>query len=135
MFSMNTGTIAIARFLRDEINPLLAFRDIDTVAARALGKHDEVGGMTGARKGLQFLDAPRIQFAAFDEEADLTAQYPLDPRRVPDGFIAQHRNGDRPSAPGDRAEQDGVEQADMVADEQDSGVCARRRSAPWTRRK
>ena len=63
-----------ARFLRDEINPGLAWTDVDAVAARAFGKHEQMKIFSGAAKFLQLADASGIQFPALNKKTDLTAQ-------------------------------------------------------------
>ena len=81
-----------ARFLGDVIEARLTWADADTVAACAFRKNDEVKIACGTAKLLQFADAARIEFAAFEEEADAAAENAFEPGGVPDGFVAENEN-------------------------------------------
>src|ERR1051325_11936481 len=72
------------RFLGNEINPRLTWRDLEAVTPCAFGKHDQIKLFACPAKGLQLLDAPGIELAAFEQKPDAAAQHLLEPRGVPD---------------------------------------------------
>jgi hypothetical protein len=106
-----------ARFLGDVIETRLTGADAKTVAPSAFGKNDEVKFVRGAAKFLEFANAPRIEFAAFEKKANAAAENPFNPGVVPDGFVAQNKNRITTRTPAESAEQNGVEEADVIADE------------------
>jgi hypothetical protein len=107
-----------ARFLRDEIDSRLAWADVDAIAARAFGKNEQMKIFSATAKFLQLADASGIQFPAFDEKTDFAAQDFFQPGSVPDIFVAQRQDGIAAGTPAQPAEQNCVEQADVVGDEQ-----------------
>jgi len=106
------------RGLRDVVQTRLAGADMDTVATCAFGKYDERALAARATKGLEFSDAVRVQLPAFEQEPDRGAQHLLEPGCVPHLAIAEHENRVTTRAPADRTEQDGVNEADVIADNQ-----------------
>ena len=82
-----------ARFLGDVIEAWLARADADAVATRAFRKDDEVKFIRGSTKFLQFANTAGIEFAAFEQKADAAAENPFDPGSMPDGFVAENKNG------------------------------------------
>jgi hypothetical protein len=68
-----------ARFLGDVIETRLTWPDAQSVAARALGKNNQVKFARGAAKFLQFADAAGIEFAAFEKKTDPAAENAFDP--------------------------------------------------------
>jgi hypothetical protein len=106
-----------ARFLRDVVEAGLARSNTDTVAASALGKNDEVKFTGCSAKVPEFANASGIKFATFEEEANAAAEKALSPRVVPDSLVAENKNGITTGTPTESAEQNRIEQADVVADE------------------
>jgi len=104
--------------LRDVVQAWLAGRDVDAVTTRAF-REDHERELTGcATKGFQLLDAARVQLPTFQQKADVVAEKSFDPGRVPDLAVAEHDNRVTARTPAKRAEQHGVDEADVVADEQ-----------------
>ena len=52
-----------------------------------------------------------------EQETNSAAQKIFEPRSSPDGFVAEHQNWITTRTPAERAEQNRVEQADVVADQ------------------
>lgn len=107
-----------ASFLGDVVKTWLAGADSNAVASSAFGKNDEVKLGGCAAKILEFANAPRVKFTAFEKKADAAAEKSLKPGGMPDGFITENQYRIAPGAPAQTAQQNGVEQADVVADKQ-----------------
>jgi len=105
-------------FLRDVVNPGLAGAHVNAVTTRALGEDNQMKLAAGPRKILQVANAAGIELAALQEETNPAAQEPLDPGCVPHVPIPQDKDRITLRPPAKRAEQDGVEQADVIANKQ-----------------
>jgi len=105
-------------FLGDVVKPRLAGANANAIAARAFRKNDKVKLARCAAEVLEFANAARVEFAAFEKKADAAAENSLKPGGMPDGFIAQNQNWKTPGTPAETAEQNGVQQADVVADKE-----------------
>ena len=106
-----------ARFLRDVVEAGLARANADTVSTRAFWKNDEVKFTGGASKVLKFANTAGIEFATFEQETNAAAEKALSPGVVPDSLVAENKNGITTGTPTESAEQNRIEQADVVADE------------------
>lgn len=99
-------------------NSGLASGYVHAVAARAFGEHDEMKLFASATELLKFVDAIRVVLPAFQQKTDLAAEKFFESVSVPDRFVAEHDDGITIRPPAKCAEQDGVEQADVVADKE-----------------
>jgi|SRR5712664_4003694 len=82
-----------ARFLGDVIEARLARADAEAIATGAFGKNDEVKFVRGTAEFLEFTNTPGVEFAAFEEETDAAAEKPPNPGCMPNGFVAENKNG------------------------------------------
>jgi hypothetical protein len=106
------------RLVGDVVQPWLAGADLHAVAARALGKNHQVKLPAGAAKRLQLKNPGVIKLPTFQQKADGAAQQAFDSRGMPDGFVAEYQDRIAPGPPAERAKQEGVEQADVIANEE-----------------
>ena len=88
---------------------------MDSISARAFGINHEVELRGQTREFGELFYPARIEAAAVQKEADVPAEGPFDPGRVPHVFVTE--NFDRVTArtPAERAQQNGIEQADVIA--------------------
>jgi hypothetical protein len=115
--SKENGDHRQARFLGDVIESGLARTDANAVASGAFRENDEVKLAGSTAKFLKFPDAARVEFATFEEKTDAAAENAFDPGGVPDGLVPENENGIASRAPAKPAKQNGVQQADVIADE------------------
>jgi hypothetical protein len=112
------GNHGETRFLGDIVEARLTRTNANAIAARAFRKNDEVKSGGGAAKALEFADASRIEFAAFEQKANAAAENALDPGGMPDGFVAENEDWVAAGTPAKAAKQNGIKQTDVVADEE-----------------
>ena len=93
-------------------------RRLSSVVTRAFGKDHEIEFTARTPERFQLFDPIWVQLSPLQQKADAAAQELLDPGRMPDLAVAQHHDRITASPPANRAEQHGINEADVIAHQQ-----------------